>query len=123
MKRFREDGYSKEVETFVTDLDALDRALQAVILSQYKRKVFVQLGQDIKPVVLLKSKTIPENKVNYDAFKERIATLKPADIVRIETRAKDDLKAAFDYFHSHDITDDNLILELQTIFGRASVAR
>lgn len=117
LKRFREDGYSKEVETFVTDLDALDRALQAVILSQYKRKVFVQLGQNIKPVVLLKSKTIPENKVNYDAFKERIATLKPADIVRIETRAKDDLKAAFDYFHSHDITDDNLILELQNDFS------
>lgn len=117
LKRFREDGYSKEVETFVTDLDALDRALQAVILSQYKRKVFVQLGQDIKPVVLLKSNTIPKNKVNYDAFKERIATLKSADIVRIESRAKDDLKAAFDYFHSHDITDDNLILELQNDFS------
>lgn len=39
LKRFREDGYSKEVETFVTDLDELDRALQAMILSQYKRKV------------------------------------------------------------------------------------
>ena len=117
LKRFREDGSSKEVETFVTDLDALDRALQAVILSQYKRKVFAQLGQDIKPVVLLKSKTIKENKVNYDAFKERIATLKSADIVRIEARAKGDLKAAFDYFHSHDITDDNLILELQNDFS------
>ena len=44
LKRFREDGYSKEVETFVTDLDELDRALQAMILSQYKRKVFVKFG-------------------------------------------------------------------------------
>lgn len=117
LKRFREDGYSKEVETFVTDLDALDRALQAIILSQYKRKVFVQLGQNIKPVVLLKSKTIKENKVNYDAFKELIATLNPIDIERIRARAKDDLKAAFDYFLSYDITDDNLILELQNDFS------
>ena len=117
LKRFREDGYSKDVETFVTDLDALDRALQAIILSQYKRKVFVSLGQDIKPVVLLKSKTIKENKANHDAFKERIAGLKPADIDHIRTRAKDDLKAAFCYFEAHGVTDENLILELQNEFS------
>lgn len=117
LKRFREDGYSKEVETFVTDLDALDRALQAVILSQYKRKVFVQLGQDIKPVVMFKSNKIKENKANYDAFKERVASLKPADIDHIRARAKDDLKAAFDYFESHGVTDENLILELQNEFA------
>lgn len=117
LKRFREDGYSKDVETFVTDLDALDRALQAIILSQYKRKVFVRLGQDIKPVVLLKSKTIKDNKANYEAFKERIAVLQPSDIAHIRTRAKDDLKAAFDYFQTQGVTDENLILELQHDFS------
>ena len=117
LKRFREDGYSKDVETFVTDLDALDRALQAIILSQYKRKVFVRLGQDIKPVVMLKSKIIKENKANYEAFKQRVAGLKPADIDHIRTRAKDDLKAAFDYFEGHGVTDENLILELQNEFS------
>ena len=117
LKRFREDGYSKEVETFVTDLDALDRALQAIILSQYKRKVFVSLGQDIKPVVMFKSNKIKETKANYDAFKERVASLKPADIDHIRARAKDDLKAAFDYFESHGVTDENLILELQNEFA------
>ena len=117
LKRFREDGYSKDVETFVTDLDALDRALQAIILSQYKRKVFVSLGQDIKPVVMLKSKIIKENKENYEAFKERLAGLKPADIDHIRTRAKDDLKAAFLYFEAHGVTDENLILELQNEFS------
>lgn len=117
LKRFREDGYSKDVETFVTDLDAIDRALQAIILSQYKRKVFVSLGQDIKPVVMLKSKIIKENKANYEAFKERLAKLKPADIDHVRTRAKDDLKAAFDYFEAHGVTDENLILELQNDFS------
>lgn len=117
LKRFREDGYSKDVETFVTDLDAFDRALQAIILSQYKRKVFVGLGQDVKPVVMLKSNTIKDNKANYEAFKERIAGLKPADIDHIRTRAKDDLKAAFDYFEAHGVTDENLILELQNEFS------
>ncbi len=117
LKRFREDGYSKDVETFVTDLDALDRALQAIILSQYKRKVFVSIGQDIKPVVLLKSKIIKDNKANYDAFKERMASLRSSDIDRIRTRAKDDLKSAFDYFQTLGVTDENLILELQHDFS------
>ena len=117
LRRFREDGYSKEVETFVTDLDAIDRALQAIILSQYKRKVFVRLGQNIKPVVMLKSSKIAENKTNYDAFKERVASLKPEDIDRIRARAKDDLQAAFDYFQSQGVTDENLILELQNDFS------
>ena len=118
LKHFREDGYSKDVETFVTDLkEPLDCALQAIILSQYKRKVFVQLGQDIKPVVLLKSKTIKDNRANYDAFKERMACLSPSDIAHIRTRAKDDLQAAFDYFQSHGVTDENLILELQNDFS------
>lgn len=111
LKRFREDGYSKEVETFVTDLDELDRALQAMILSQYKRKVFVKLGQDIKPVIMLKSKSIKDNKANYEAFKERVATLKLSDISNIRNRAKEDLLAAFDYFQSNGVTDENLILE------------
>lgn len=117
LKRFREDGYSKEVETFVTDLDELDRALQAMILSQYKRKVFVKLGQDIKPVIMLKSKSIKDNKANYEAFKERVATLKLSDISNIRNRAKEDLLAAFDYFQSNGVTDENLILELQNDFS------
>lgn len=117
LKRFREDGYSKDVETFVTDLDALDRALQAIILSQYKRKLFVRLGQDIKPVVMLKSKTIAENKANYEAFKKRIILLAIADITKIRARAKDDLFEAFDYFKEHGISDENLILELQNEFA------
>ena len=117
LKRFREDGYSKEVETFVTDLDELDRALQAMILSQYKRKVFVKLGQDIKPVIMLKSKSIKDNKANYEAFKERVATLKLADISNIRARAKEDLLAAFNYFQSNGVTDENLILELQNDFS------
>lgn len=97
----------------------MDRALQAMILSQYKRKVFVKLGQDIKPVIMLKSKSIKDNKANYEAFKERVATLKLSDISNIRNRAKEDLLAAFDYFQSNGVTDENLILELQNDFPKS----
>ena len=117
LKRFREDGYSKEVETFVTDSNVADRELQAVILSQYKRKVFAELKQEIKPVVMLKSKTIKENKENYNGFINCIARLTPNDIGRIRTKAKDDLESAFGYFSAKGITDDNIILELQKDFS------
>lgn len=75
LKRFREDRYSKDVETIETDLEELDRALQAMILSQYKRKLFGELKLNIKPVILLKSKKIKNNKAIYDKFKNTITTL------------------------------------------------
>ena len=39
LKEFRQDGYSKEVKVLDADLDNIDRMLQAVILSHYRRKV------------------------------------------------------------------------------------
>ena len=45
-----------------SDLQPIDRAFQAVIMSQFRRKLGNQIRQDIKPVVMFKSKTIKENK-------------------------------------------------------------
>ena len=117
LKRFREDRYSKDVETIETDLEELDRALQAMILSQYKRKLFGELKLNIKPVILLKSKKIKNNKAIYDKFKNTITTLTPNSIDRIRQRANGDLKSAFDYFTSHGISDQNIVLELQEDFS------
>ena len=117
LKKFREDLYSKDVEVIESDLTPLDRALQAMILSQYKRKLFANIKQDIKPVVLLKSKTIATNKEIYESFKNAVSKLNTAGIERIRSRAKDDIKAAFDYFDAHHVTAENLILELKEDFS------
>lgn len=117
LKKFREDLYSKDVEVVESDLEPLDRALQAMILNQYKRKLFADIKQNIKPVVLLKSKTISANKDIFDAFKKAVANMDADDIKRIRSRAKDDLKDAFDYFDAHYITADNLVLELREDFA------
>jgi len=39
LKQFRLDKFSKEIEVLQADLEPIDRALQAVILSQYRRKI------------------------------------------------------------------------------------
>lgn len=117
LKKFREDLYSKDVEVLESDLEPLDMALQAMILSQYKRKLFAEIKQDIKPVVLFKSKTIAANKVIFTDFISAIASLDEAAIDRIRQRAKDDLLSAFCYFDQQGITSNNLILELREDFA------
>lgn len=117
LKKFREDLYSKDVEVIESDLEPLDMALQAMILSQYKRKLFADIKQNIKPVVLFKSKTIAANKDIFDQFKQTVLSFDGSGIDRIRARAKDDLAAAFNYFDEHHISASNLILELKEDFA------
>ena len=116
LKRFREDGYSKDIEVVEADLAPIDRALQAVVMSQYKRKLFATLGLNRKPVVMFKSKTIKENTEFFKVFVDAITHLKAEKIVSLRGLAYDDLRAAFLYFEEQGITDDNLILELKEDF-------
>ena len=116
LKKFREDGYSKDIEVVQSDLSPIDRAIQTVVLSQYKRKLFSAIGQDIKPVMMLKSKTIAANKVFYEKFIATIKNLSVKDLQKIKDGAKEDIKEAFKYFDEHDIKPENLLLELQEDF-------
>lgn len=116
LKKFREDGYSKDIEVVQSDLSAIDRAMQTVILSQYKRKLFAAINQDIKPVMMLKSKTIKENKLFYDEFISAIKRLNVTDIVKIREGAKGDIKEAFSYFDELGIEIENFLLEIKEDF-------
>jgi len=118
LKQFRLDKFSKEIEVLQADLEPVDRALQAVILSQYRRKIAEKNKLYLKPVLLLKSKSIKESKENYDGFLEKIKNLTSNDIQEINSRAKGtDLEKAFNYFQKENITSENLIRELQEDFA------
>lgn len=116
LKKFREDKYSKDIDVVQADLEPIERSLQAVILSQYKRKLFSSIGQDIKPVVMMKSKTISENKKNYEEFIFRIKELEVEDLIKIRQNAEDDLKDAFSFFEEKNIRLENLLLEIKEDF-------
>ena len=62
LKEFRKDGYSKEVSVLQVDSGLLDRALYSVLLSQFRKKIFLKNGLQVKPVILFKSKTIIESE-------------------------------------------------------------
>lgn len=118
LRQFRLDKYSKEIEVLQADLDPIDRALQAVILSQYRRKVAEKHKIKLKPVILFKSKSIKESKENYEGFLTKIKTLSPKDIKEIHSRVNGTvLGKAFSYFQEENINFDNLIRELQEDFS------
>lgn len=117
LSEFCKQGFSKQVAAIVSDLDKMDRALQAVIVSQYKKKLFASIGLNEKPVVMFKSRTINESKANFADFHSMIATLTPSKIDNIRSRARDIVSDAFSWFSGHNISDENLILELQEDFS------
>ncbi|MCD6219804.1 DEAD/DEAH box helicase family protein, partial [Candidatus Calescamantes bacterium] len=118
LKQFRIDGYSKEVKVLQADLENWERMLQAVVLSQYRRKIAEKNGIRLKPVILFKSKTIGESKENYELFRERINKLSESDIANIKANANGTvLERVFNYFENEGITIENLVTELKEDFS------
>jgi len=123
LKQFRIDGYSKEVKTLQADLESFDRALQALILSQYRRKILERknlVGNPNKPVILFKSRTINESKEFQEEFTEKLKALKPDQVQFIKNLPEKDtaLDKAFTYFDENKITIPNLIEELKEEFNK-----
>lgn len=99
LKQFREDGYSKDIELRQADLPATERMMQAMVLSQYRRKVAEAHGLHCKPVILMKSKTIKESADNESAFTEMVNGLSGEALEAIRSASEDDetLSRAFTY--------------------------
>lgn len=75
LRQFREDGYSKDIELRQADLPPAERMMQAMVLSQYRRKVAEAHGLHCKPVVLMKSKTIKDSAENEAVFAAMVVGL------------------------------------------------
>ena len=52
LPRFRDSGYTKDFQNLQSNFGPWERTLGALILSEYRRNLFADYGQDIKPVVL-----------------------------------------------------------------------
>jgi type III restriction enzyme len=119
LKNFREDGFSKDVQLLQSDWDLKMRALQAVILSQYRRKVAEKHKIQLKPVILFKSKQIKESEEFEQQFYKTIDTLTVADVKKVESGSTDGvMKQAFDYFAANNITTANLVKEIKEDFAK-----
>jgi type III restriction enzyme len=118
LREFRKDGYSKEVKVLQADLEPWARALQAMVLSQYRRKVFERLLKPILPVLMMKSKTIAESKAFHQKFIAKVAAIQSGELIELQGQCTDvRVRKAFDYFQANGITPDNLAMELRDDFG------
>lgn len=118
LKQFRIDGYSKEVKVLQADISNMDRALQACLLSQFRRKIFEKNRLHIKPVILLKSKKIDDSKLFFEEFSSKIKTLKTSDIESLNTTTVDSsIKKVFNYLTDNNINLQSLVDELKEDFS------
>lgn len=132
LKEFRLDSFSKEVKVLEADLPPIERALQAIVVSQYRRKIAEKHKILLKPVLLFKSNYVNPplkpgpNKVVSKEFKEKflqkIKYLTELDLQEIKSKVKSGIvKDAFDYFEKEGINFNNLIKELQEDFSEEKI--
>lgn len=124
LRQFREDGYSKDIELRQADLPPADRMMQAMVLSQYRRKVAEANGVHCKPVILMKSKTIKESDDNEEVFTAMVAGLKGEALGALRTASVGDatLSKAFAFImDERDMSGADFALELQGDFAAEKV--
>ena len=94
-----------------------ERMLQSVLISQYRRKVAEKFKIALKPVIMMKSKTIKESQDNHLKFIKLINELKVEELKSIEKVAdgifendnilKNGYSSGYDYkeFYDQDLAD------------------
>ena len=116
--KYREDGYTKEFLNLQSTFTPLERTIQAMLLSQYRLKLFEKHGLIVKPTILLKSKTIAENQEFYEMFVDYIANdFSVADIDKIRKNATGIVERMFAFFKERELSDQDLVAELKQNFS------
>ena len=120
LQKFYDDKYSKEIVSLRSDFSSMDKALQALVLSQYRLKLFQEHRLNIKPVVLFKAAKIAESQKFMaefiDAVKKLSGDYLQKFFERCETKS-DLLRRAFEYFSRKGIDFDMLAAELREDFS------
>jgi type III restriction enzyme len=118
LRRFREEKYSKDVLAIRADVSHTDRALLALMFSQYRLKVFQDYRLFIKPVVLFKAKTIAESKAFEQEFHGMIGALSGTALERVIAASPlAEVKRMADYFIGKGIDFGKLAQELRDEFS------
>lgn len=113
LRHFRSDGFSKDILIYHIDSDIETRMLQAIIISQYRKKVALRNNIWLKPVVMFKSKTIAENKKSFESFNNIIKNLSTEVIA---TQRKDAESILAEAFTGIKLSNNDLVEELKNDF-------
>jgi len=117
LAKFRQSGYTKDFKNMQGDYSQWTRTLLTLVISEYRRHLFGDARQNIKPVVLLKSKTIKESKDFYEEFYQRLGSLQPSEILQFRDLENEYLRNAIDYFLEKDPSLNGLVANLKRAFS------
>ena len=132
LKDYRSDGFSKDVRTLQIDAPTMDRALSAVIISQYRLKVAEKYKIALKPVLMFKANrvSIPKEEIAKednpkivvssifkDDFHQLISELSERHIKQQVSIKNATLQKAFQFFNEQKITLTNLVAEIKSDFA------
>ena len=99
---FRQSGYTKDFQNFATNSTLWERALMAMVMSEYRKYLFSDAGVNIKPVILFKSQRIEDSENFYDEFFEKLKSLSTTDLEVLYNAEIKELSSALDYFKEKD---------------------
>ncbi|MBZ6014881.1 DEAD/DEAH box helicase family protein [Leuconostoc gelidum subsp. gelidum] len=120
LKEFQNAGYSKKIAKLQANADDNEKMLNAVLLSQYRKRMAIQAGvQDFKPVILFKSNKIDVSKAARDQFLTIMDQLTAEDLAQfiakqLQTTQSSTLRQAYTYYQTIDM--GSLVRELQRDF-------
>lgn len=120
LKQFQEAGYSKRIARLQANANDDEKMINAVLLSQYRKRMAKQAGiPNFKPVILFKSNKIAVSKEACDAFLALINNLTFESLnsfieTQLKTTQSSTLRQAYQYYETTDI--GNLVRELQRDF-------
>ena len=120
LRKFRNDGYSKDVYIVQADFEQKNRILQALIISQYKQEVATKHNIRLKPVILFKAqRTIAQSEQNKKEFHQIIETLNETKILEIQNQSNlSIIKKAFKFFEDNQISLPQLVQRLRLEFQK-----
>lgn len=120
LKEFQNAGYSKKISRLQANADDNEKMLNAVLLSQYRKRMAIQAGvRDFKPVILFKSNKIDVSKAARDQFLTMLDKLTTEDLAQfiakqLNTTQSSTLRQAYTYYQTVDM--GGLVRELQRDF-------
>ena len=120
LKEFQNAGYSKKIARLQANADDSEKMLNAVLLSQYRKRMAIQAGvRDFKPVILFKSNKIDISKAARDQFLTIIDQLTAEELAKfitkqLQTTQSPTLRQAYTYYQTVDM--GSLVRELQRDF-------
>jgi type III restriction enzyme len=132
LKEYRLDGFSKDVRTLQINAPIMDRALSAVIISQYRRKVAEKYKIALKPVVMFKANrvSIPKEGISRehnpqivvssifkDSFHKFISELGEKNLKQQAILKNETLQKAFNFFKEQKIPLADLVEEIKNDFA------